>query len=81
MYIQLKNLNMKNKDKNTEPYTIHSVNFSTLTITTKRKLKPYEFVCDGCGKLETMSSYCIAQITMGHEIVYTCDVCGHKTDL
>jgi transcription elongation factor Elf1 len=71
----------KNNNKETNQCTLHSFSGSTLTTVTKRKLKPYEFVCDGCGKLETMSAYCIAQITMGHAIVYTCDVCGHKTDL
>ncbi len=72
---------MKNEtSKNEQPCTLHSVSGSTLKTTTTRKLSKYEFACEGCGKLEEMSGYCVAQLASGNDIVFTCE-CGHKTDL
>lgn len=43
----------------------------------RKKLGPYEFRCVKCGKVESKSSYCVAQQTMGHVIIFTCQ-CGTK---
>ena len=46
----------------------------------KRKLGPYEFRCVKCRRIHKMSSYCVAQQTMGHTVLFTCD-CGHKQEV
>jgi RNase P subunit RPR2 len=46
----------------------------------KRELTEFEFYCDKCKTIHTMSAYAIAQRNMGHEIVFTCK-CGNKIDL
>lgn len=53
----------------------------TLTKADKKKpLGAYEFKCDKCKTIHTMSTYAIAQQTMGHTLTFTCK-CGHKTEL
>lgn len=49
-----------------------------IKITTEYELQPYEFQCKGCKKVHKQSSYCIAQIAMGHDVIFTCN-CGHRT--
>ena len=49
-----------------------------IIITTEYELQPYEFQCEGCKKIHTQSSYCIAQVSMGYDVIFTCD-CKHKT--
>lgn len=49
-----------------------------IKIVTEYELQPYEFQCKGCKKIHKQSSYCIAQIAMGHSVTFTCD-CKHKT--
>lgn len=49
----------------------------TVTITTKRKLSNYEFLCTKCQKIHTKSTYAIAQCAMNNRLIFTCE-CGNK---
>jgi RNase P subunit RPR2 len=59
---------------------IYNVNGNTLITTTERELGKYEFFCKKCKKLHTMSTYAIAQLTMGNELIFSC-TCGEKITL
>lgn len=56
------------------------VSGSVVTEVRKRKLGKYEFYCSKCNTIHQMSSYAIAQRTMGHKLIFTC-TCGNKIDL
>jgi hypothetical protein len=51
-----------------------------IKVTTTVELTQYQFQCKGCKSIVDMSVYCLAQLSSGHGIVYTCE-CGHKTNL
>ena len=61
------------KLENMKTETTHSVKDGILTSTTKKELGKFEFVCDSCETLHTMSHYAIAQLTMGNAIDFTCE--------
>lgn len=44
------------------------------------ELKPYEFYCSNCKTIHKQSPYAVAQLTMGNELIFTCD-CGNKIEL
>lgn len=46
----------------------------------ERDLGKYEFFCKKCKSVHTMSSYAVAQLTMGHELIFTCP-CDAKITL
>ena len=72
---------MKNDNlKNEQQCTIHDVSGSVLITTTKRELGKYEFFCEKCKRLHMMSAYAVAQLTMGHELIFSCP-CGEKITL
>jgi hypothetical protein len=74
---------MKNKSKyltQNPPFCKTDVSGSVVTEVRKRKLGEYEFHCSKCNTIHQMSSYAIAQRTMGHELIFTC-TCGNKIDL
>lgn len=49
-----------------------------VVLKTVYELKPLEFQCANCEKIHTQSAYCIAQVSLGRDIIYTCE-CNHKT--
>lgn len=57
-----------------------NVSNNTLITTTKRELGKYEFFCKKCKGLHTISTYAIAQLTMGNELIFLC-TCGEKITL
>ena len=67
----------KDNLKNEQQCDIHDVSGSVLTTTTKRELGKYELFCEKCKRLHTMSAYAVAQLTMGHELIFSCP-CGEK---
>ena len=42
-----------------------------------KKIPPYHFVCENCKRVHKKSAYCVAQQSMGHEILFKCP-CGKK---
>lgn len=52
----------------------------TVQIIKDYKLKDYEFHCNKCNTVHKASAYCIAQKTMGYEIIFTCE-CGNKIEV
>ena len=52
----------------------------TTTTTETRELGKYEFICEGCKEIHTMSAYAIAQISSHNPIIFTC-TCKEKTTL
>ena len=44
------------------------------------ELKEFEFFCTKCKTIHKQPPYCIAQISMGHAMVFTCE-CGNKINL
>lgn len=51
-----------------------------ITTTTYRELSKYEILCEKCNHVEQMIPYCIAQLTMGNPVIFTCK-CGNKIEL
>ena len=64
-----------NKTKKTKTNTVDTAN----TVNVKYTLKPNEFYCDKCNKVHTKSMYAVAQLTMGHELIFTCE-CGNTIE-
>lgn len=55
-------------------------NVKKITETTTPVLGKYEFYCKKCNTIHEMASYCVAQITMGNEMLFTCK-CGNEIEL
>lgn len=39
--------------------------------TARKQTEPHEFYCDGCGALQRMSGYAVAQLAMGYVLTFT----------
>lgn len=73
-------MTQKSNEKQSHASCQTDVSGSVVTEVRKRKLGEYEFHCSKCNTIHQMSSYAIAQRTMGHELIFTC-TCGNKIHL